>query len=1462
MDNVDRFNPSIRSYHKTNFVDILEKVIPSFYITDDYELSGTQTNPLSEIINCNIKLASKISNVLSISSVPGTQTKNLGNISGISQYFVKQNDLTKITPYTFETKILAPLGTSLLNFSTSAAFNSYLSANLLPKIRLATSTQSHALEANKTTLSALTLNANASSVHNYLVDNLGWFYFLNTSARGGLTYSPSSYVLESLNTLYTGNTLETVDGIKGVTEYLWRNNSVCSFGEFLPAAYISGTSDAILNVSAGIPATYTSGIQKLEALKTLIDVIYSPLYIDKQDFAVKNAFDDYMNTSYYLTDSVSKGPLRKLLNVLGFNFTDISNEIENIGLIYDINNVREEHLQHIADLIGFRLRGNSTTKWRHQLAVAVDLYKSKGTLASIQAALNALIVDSVFDISGNVQELWESYLPHIIWYSLATESPLFKNLTTWTSEIAKKCGVYEYSMNSLEENLRMATDSIILDMYKAFPENFLFNGKPFDPLRLYRVDKNGNELGLYTVVGEPNMKPFHYHEYGGREYRGYKTLAELNSESRAFEVATGYGALGSGVYMAGLEHPDPDEPIVYLKPAGDINFLFNYRGKYNYPLPPFEEVKYYRDSTVTSDMIKFMTERLKCFKVNQSFADNVNTFILSSAVTDSTDLGALNEWLMFFSSVQTPPNFNDVISNISDYEKDILSLWNGKSSHLFINFEDTDFDFSKTTMEGDGANALYEAARVSREFAPAHTITRVNLTGRATDDYTDYESSSAYIAFDQEELPTSYTSASVLAGFQYSGVALSFATGGGDSNLGSDGGRGGLNTFKRSSVDSITDSLVSSTSTITPLQNVRRRSVRRRNLKYLLPREGYYDRTGFNAPDSLHASTLEYSMPSSLGELTLGYVPSAGRFHPVVDPVNPSGVWHSCESLNSSRQFSGVFTSATYPYRGLSGLDNAKARYSDRGQVPQIYITMHALLNEKARSYAAKLIENDTSSYASDDYWKNNIESLANQLIANGFTLNSFDEYENFSFGTGMHKVHRDYCKYFAKHDLSDNTLEKTGGNIFAQVFGSGLFNCDFSLAGSAGSSYINATTPSVSSVNSATIWNTSNTGTTIASSTGRTVIPLIGSFSVGQPFNAEFRNPHILSGIELCDISGAPASNQFIIFKLDPSTAVSRMENYLVSNTVVKCKSVGGLPRLRFDLSSYGDRRNYLIPDHQFNLRINALVGDERERLLGGGKLGVWIHTQPVSGVLWSWVNNTWTPSNETDISLNLVLNNLSNQYLFELKNQGVVEEEGLPCYADFENQTSNNDKSLNSIKQSYLETFSITFDTRNFTTENNYEYLEVLPISDENYQKVNQVHKDSTNYIIEVFFVPNRDINKYLLIDSIELQDLTLRENAGLGTGYGVETEGVPLKKFVKEDKVYLNKEQLRDTLKFFNGLAGLETGLYSTNIASRNATLASGTLELSGGSRLSYREHPEWNIHTKNAIYNNYTRVEFEN
>jgi len=1455
-----KYTPSPRNYYKTNFVELIELITPEVYKQKDLELSGVELNPVSDLINRHIQAANNISTVISLSGVTDTQTSSLGSITGISQYFVKQNNLTNINPFLFESKILNPLGTTFRDYETSSSFNSYLSGTLLPMIIPASQTAPGSLEENITTLSALTSNADASSVHNHLVDALGWFYFLNTSADGGLDYSPSSYVLDSFNSLYVGKNLETIDGIKGFTEYLWKNNETCSFGSYIPTSFISGVADAVLDVSDGVVATHTSGTQKLDALKTLVDVVYSPLYIDQQDYKVRDAFDSFIGAGTELDDLIAKGYHRKFNTVLGFQFADISDQIENISLIYDIENVRPEHLRYIADLIGFRLRGASPAKWRHQLRLAIDLYKRSGTLKAIQDAINTLMIDSILDVSGKVDELWESYIPNLIWYTLATGSPLFKNLDTWTPNLAIKSGVRNYSTSSLEENIKIVTDSILLDLYEAFPENFSYRGGRFLSPEFWIVDNNGNEVEKYTTIGSPKMRPFHVHRKDDSTFAGVKASAELFGESKAFDAAVALGPLGDGVYMAGLQHPIGGTRPVYLKLKGNIEFLFTYRGHVNYPMPPFEEVKYYQDSQITKPMVDLLVERLKCFLVNEDLATQVGNFIVDNAITDETDLGAINEFLMLFKTPQTAPNFNEVMQSISDYEKNLLPLWNGKSSHLFINFDEADFDFTKTTLEADGKYALYEAARTAREFSPAHAITRVNLTASAEDLFEASSTKMEYLGLDHDDTRASYTSASIFGNFEYSGVSMEL-----DSEF---------NKFRRTDADSITDSLLSSTTAVTDLGSVARRALRRRNLKYLLPHEGYYDRTGFNGPVSYDPSTLEESMPSSLGELTLGYVASAGKFHPIVDPINPSGVWDICEDIDSKRSFSSIDTSNTFPYRGLSALGgiardpNASAvdRYIDRGQLPELYNTMHEIFEARALFNGSQILS-DSSAVDADAYWKNTAQSLANEAIASGFILNSFADYENFSFGTGLHEVHRDYCKYFAKHPLGANEIEKTGGNIFGHVFGLGLYNCDFKIDGSEVDTFVASSVDNVTPINIRNVWNESANGTYVASATREGVVPLSGTFVQGKPFNAEFRNADILSGIEFCDTSGSRQRNEFSIFDIASQFKVPGLENYLIGNRVIKCKSFAGFPRIRFDLSSYGDRRNRFIKDHEFELKIKSLVAEERSSKLGGGKLGVWIHTDASGGgedgLIWSWTpRGKWEPIREDKISQNVVTTTLAHTYNFDLK--APSKQDDLFCLATTEKKDSSiNNVSLNNIQENYFETFSINFDTRNFTDQNGSEYLKVIPIEESEYVITEQVHTDSTNYIVEIFFFPNLNKEKYLLIDSIELQDKTLRELAGIGTGYGVRTKGTPLRPFVKETKLELSKDQLKDVLKFYNGLIGQGTGVYATNLASRDATITSEVLEVSGGSRLNYRIHPDWTPHTKGAGgYENYTEVEFNN
>jgi hypothetical protein len=166
-------------------------------------------------------------------------------------------------------------------------------------------------------------------------------------------------------------------------------------------------------------------------------------------------------------------------------------------------------------------------------------------------------------------------------------------------------------------------------------------------------------------------------------------------------------------------------------------------------------------------------------------------------------------------------------------------------------------------------------------------------------------------------------------------------------------------------------------------------------------------------------------------------------------------------------------------------------------------------------------------------------------------------------------------------------------------------------------------------------------------------------------------------------------------------------MENVLVDNTVIKCKSVGGLPRIRFDLSAYGDRRNYFIKDHKFKLDIKALVAEENQAILGGGQIGVWIHTQPADGIIWSWTpNKKWEVIEQSRLSIATVVNSLSNRYSFTEKMPDAAEQEFCLGNTSDSNQVINNN-TLKNLKSKYFEDFTIEFDTRNFTIHNNFEYF-----------------------------------------------------------------------------------------------------------------------------------------------------------
>jgi len=130
-----------KNFYKRNYVKATEIITPKVYLEVDEQLGGQDLDIASDIINTHLNIANNFSQVI-ISSidgiVPGPRPPydKVNNITGLSQFFVKQNNLTNIDANDFERRILLPLGKSLRDFDTSAEFKNYLVTELLPSIKL------------------------------------------------------------------------------------------------------------------------------------------------------------------------------------------------------------------------------------------------------------------------------------------------------------------------------------------------------------------------------------------------------------------------------------------------------------------------------------------------------------------------------------------------------------------------------------------------------------------------------------------------------------------------------------------------------------------------------------------------------------------------------------------------------------------------------------------------------------------------------------------------------------------------------------------------------------------------------------------------------------------------------------------------------------------------------------------------------------------------------------------------------------------------------------------------------------------------------------------------------------------------------------------------------------------------------------------------------------------------------
>lgn len=472
-----------------------------------------------------------------------------------------------------------------------------------------------------------------------------------------------------------------------------------------------------------------------------------------------------------------------------------------------------------------------------------------------------------------------------------------------------------------------------------------------------------------------------------------------------------------------------------------------------------------------------------------------------------------------------------------------------------------------------------------------------------------------------------------------------------------------------------------------------------------------------------------------------------------------SSVSGDFRSLFEAGEFDIPVTEADVPQEILDSLDGESysvSKANDRGQLHPFVATLHDI-GEKSKLLQASGYHHyyDPSSYAKDFKWKNVNQSLANVLTEdNGYFPNSFEDYTNFELGRDFHKLYYDYTHNFNAHRTSPMVTIQDGPTVVSHALGSLLYNSDFSKRGSVALSGNLITTNIANTVelrNREGIFSSSGTasGTYIANSI----------LDVGQR-DAEYRNSGILQHIELCQVSGTSNNNSFSVFDIDSSFKTLITKNPLLDNNIlIKQSAFDGFGRIIFDISKYSldptlydITTNFLSPNHDFNLKFKTAISDSEGLSLGGGTVGVWIHTKPELDKVWSFTKNgEWVQHSASAITIPEVL---EHSHLFNLgRVTREITSSGCVSFLDVNNPNRKN-QVVASLTDADFHDISIDFHTRNHTCLD----IPNTIVTPEYFDKVsNNVHRVNQNYVIEIFTIPTQD-DKFTLYYDMSMIDLTL--------------------------------------------------------------------------------------------------------
>ena len=592
-----------QQHFKANYIEVIKRIIPEFYDETEYRLYGEEEDLQYSVLAKLLYTAKNLSSLIDI-PVSSTQFGGSGGtiVSSVRfvPYFVPFNKISRVSPYDYERHVLNPLGKSFRDFTNVRDFSSFVITSALPHTHLNNVTEKF-VSGYSSIVDPTT--SSVSSVQNALLSNLGWAYMLNTSGKviDNNSLAPSSLLLSSItNDLFLGKSLTEATGVSIVMRWILHN---CLGGGSEWTQIRQNHLPPPFNVLSSTYADnyFASGAQLVSALDTLVNV-----WVNEDD---PNSlyFKDIVNASLLglnVRRMENAGPMGKMLKALAYAFYDVKDTVRDVQFLLDIDECPEEFLQYLGRYLGWTFFSTDPAKWREQLKQAIYLYKAKGTRQALTQAVQMLIPSGLWDANNTtsgIQEMYESYLPNLIYYVIKTETDLGSNresygklMRSWNRSLAASSinmKLVNFDADDPDNNARFLTDYILQYLDEKY--NFIkIHGKSYKKSDIINTQVSaGIEFpGFHHRGRKIPIPPFEEHRF----YQNTLIDAPVLRDLSALMIRP-VGNLGLNVSSSAAEafshyvtlHTELKEGNMFNMPSmgANLNFKFMTSGfnlPYNY----------------------------------------------------------------------------------------------------------------------------------------------------------------------------------------------------------------------------------------------------------------------------------------------------------------------------------------------------------------------------------------------------------------------------------------------------------------------------------------------------------------------------------------------------------------------------------------------------------------------------------------------------------------------------------------------------------------------------------------------------------------------------------------------------------------------------------------------------------------------------------------------------------------